>query len=113
MSDVVLDVRNLSVEFPTRRGTLTAVDDISLQIRRGEILGMVGESGAGKSMTGMAILGLLEPPGPAHLAEPAVSRRGPVERDNPPSYEPRQATGARTRKRADARGRDSGGRGAD
>ena len=63
MSDVVLDVRNLSVEFPTRKGVLTAVDDISLQIRRGEILGMVGESGAGKSMTGMAILGLLEPPG--------------------------------------------------
>ncbi|SDI60469.1 ABC transporter ATP-binding protein [Salipiger marinus] len=63
MSDIVLDIRNLRVEFPTRKGVLTAVDDISLQIRRGEILGMVGESGAGKSMTGMAILGLLEPPG--------------------------------------------------
>ncbi|MGJ8625122.1 MAG: ABC transporter ATP-binding protein [Yoonia sp.] len=63
MNDIVLDVRNLRVEFPTRKGTLTAVDDVSLQIRRGEILGMVGESGAGKSMTGMAILGLLEPPG--------------------------------------------------
>ncbi|WP_121066697.1 ABC transporter ATP-binding protein [Chachezhania antarctica] len=63
MSDIVLDVQGLRVEFPTRKGILTAVDDISLQIRRGEILGMVGESGAGKSMTGMAILGLLEPPG--------------------------------------------------
>jgi peptide/nickel transport system ATP-binding protein len=63
MTDTVLDVRDLRVEFPTRRGILTAVDGISLQIRRGEILGMVGESGAGKSMTGMAILGLLEPPG--------------------------------------------------
>ena len=63
MTDVVLDVQGLRVEFPTRKGILTAVDDISLQIRRGEILGMVGESGAGKSMTGMAILGLLEPPG--------------------------------------------------
>jgi len=63
VTDIVLDVRNLRVEFPTRKGILTAVDDISLQIRRGEILGVVGESGAGKSMTGLAILGLLEPPG--------------------------------------------------
>ena len=45
MSDVVLDVQNLRVEFPTRKGVLTAVDDISLQIRQGEILGVVGESG--------------------------------------------------------------------
>ena len=63
MTDTVLDVRNLRVEFPTRHGVLTAVDDISLTINKGEILGVVGESGAGKSMTGMAILGLLEPPG--------------------------------------------------
>ncbi|WP_158964440.1 ABC transporter ATP-binding protein [Chachezhania sediminis] len=63
MTDTVLDVRALRVEFPTRRGVLTAVDEISLTIGKGEILGVVGESGAGKSMTGMAILGLLEPPG--------------------------------------------------
>ncbi|PWJ21634.1 ABC transporter ATP-binding protein [Jannaschia seohaensis] len=63
MTDTVLDVRDLRVEFPTRRGVLTALDGVSLSIRRGEILGVVGESGAGKSMTGMAILGLLEPPG--------------------------------------------------
>jgi peptide/nickel transport system ATP-binding protein len=63
MTDPVLDVRDLRVEFPTRRGLLTALDDVSLSIRRGEILGVVGESGAGKSMTGLAILGLLEPPG--------------------------------------------------
>ena len=59
----LLEVRNLRVEFPTRRGTLVAVDDISFAIGRGEVLGVVGESGAGKSLTGMAIIGLLEPPG--------------------------------------------------
>ncbi|MFW5679135.1 MAG: ABC transporter ATP-binding protein [Pseudomonadota bacterium] len=59
----VLDVRNLRVEFPTRRGTLVAVDDVSFQVNEGEVLGVVGESGAGKSMTGAAVIGLLEPPG--------------------------------------------------
>jgi peptide/nickel transport system ATP-binding protein len=59
----VLEVRHLRVEFPTRRGTLVAVDDVSFDIGRGEVLGMVGESGAGKSLTGMAIIGLLERPG--------------------------------------------------
>jgi peptide/nickel transport system ATP-binding protein len=59
MSDTVLDVRDLRVEFPTRNGVLTALDGVSLSISRGEILGVVGESGAGKSMTGLAILGLL------------------------------------------------------
>jgi peptide/nickel transport system ATP-binding protein len=59
----VLSVRNLRVEFPTRRGTLVAVDDVSFDIAPGEVLGVVGESGAGKSLTGTAIIGLLEPPG--------------------------------------------------
>jgi peptide/nickel transport system ATP-binding protein len=59
----LLQVENLRVEFPTRRGTLVAVDDISLHIDEGEVLGVVGESGAGKSLTGAAIIGLLEPPG--------------------------------------------------
>jgi peptide/nickel transport system ATP-binding protein len=59
----LLEVRHLRVEFPTRRGTLLAIDDISFDIAPGEVLGVVGESGAGKSLTGAAIIGLLEPPG--------------------------------------------------
>ena len=59
----LLEVRGLRVEFPTRRGTLLALDDVSFDIAAGEVLGVVGESGAGKSLTGAAIIGLLEPPG--------------------------------------------------
>ena len=63
MSVPLLEVRDLCVEFPTRRGTLRALDGVSFDIAAGEILGLVGESGAGKSLTGAAIIGLLEPPG--------------------------------------------------
>ncbi len=59
----LLEVRHLRVEFPTRRATLVALDDVSFDIAPGEILGVVGESGAGKSLTGAAIIGLLDPPG--------------------------------------------------
>ena len=60
---MILEVKGLTVQFPTRRGTLTAVDSISFSIAPGEVLGVVGESGAGKSITGLAVIGLLEPPG--------------------------------------------------
>jgi len=59
----LLEVKNLSVEFLTRKGILTAVEGVSFQISPGEVLGIVGESGAGKTLTGNAIIGLLDPPG--------------------------------------------------
>jgi peptide/nickel transport system ATP-binding protein len=60
---MILEVKDLKIEFRTRRGTLVAVDGVSFSIAPGEVLGVVGESGAGKSLTGTAIIGLLEPPG--------------------------------------------------
>lgn len=92
MSKPVLSVRNLRVEFPTRRGTLVAVDDVSFDIAPGEVLGVVGESGAGKSMTGTAVIGLLEPPG--RIASGQVLLHG--ERiDNLPPEQMRRIRGRR------------------
>jgi peptide/nickel transport system ATP-binding protein len=59
----LLSIRDLKVVFDGRKGPLTALDGISLDIAPGEILGVVGESGAGKSLTGTAVIGLLDPPG--------------------------------------------------
>ncbi len=88
----LLEVKNLRVEFPTRRGTLLAVDDVSFEIAPGEVLGVVGESGAGKSLTGNAIIGLLEPPG--RIAGGQVLLEG-KRIDNLPYEEMRRIRGAR------------------
>jgi peptide/nickel transport system ATP-binding protein len=88
----LLQVQDLVVEFPTRRGTLRALDHVSFEIAPGEILGVVGESGAGKSLTGAAIIGLLEPPG--RIASGQVLLQG--ERiDNLPPQRMRHVRGRR------------------
>jgi peptide/nickel transport system ATP-binding protein len=86
----LLQVRNLRIEFPTRRGTLVAVDDVSFDIAPGEVLGVVGESGAGKSLTGAAIIGLLEPPG--RIAGGEIKLNG-LRIDNLPYEEMRKVRG--------------------
>src|SRR6478672_1986058 len=59
----ILETRNLTTQIPTKRGMLTAVDNVSFSLQGGEIFGMVGESGSGKSMTCRSILQLIPAPG--------------------------------------------------
>jgi len=89
---MILEVVGLKVEFPTRRGALTALDGISFSIAPGEVLGVVGESGAGKSITGLAIIGLLEPPGRVAAGEVRLEGR---RIDNLPPEELRRLRGRR------------------
>lgn len=74
MTDPVLSIRNLTVEIPTRHGILKPVEHVTCDLYPGEIRGIVGESGAGKSMTGNAVIGLLEPP--AHVSKGEVWLNG-------------------------------------
>jgi oligopeptide/dipeptide ABC transporter ATP-binding protein len=62
----LLDIQNLSIEFATAQGTVTAVRDVSFHIAAGEVLGLVGESGSGKSVSSLAILRLLPPQAHIH-----------------------------------------------
>ncbi|MDB5619020.1 ABC transporter ATP-binding protein [Tardiphaga sp.] len=92
MSEPVLSVRDLRVEFAGRRGVLRAIDGVSFDIARGEVLGVVGESGAGKSVTGLAAIGLIDPPGRISGGEILLSG---LRIDNLPPEEMRKIRGKR------------------
>jgi peptide/nickel transport system ATP-binding protein len=74
MSDAILSIHELTDEIPTRHGILRPMENVNYDIGEGEILGVVGESGAGKSMAGNAVLGLLSPP--AHIANGEIRVNG-------------------------------------
>ena len=74
MTEPVLSIKNLVVEFPFRNDVFRAVNGVSFDIMPGEVVGVVGESGAGKSMTGSAVIGLIEPPG--HIASGEIRLKG-------------------------------------
>ncbi|QDP24833.1 ABC transporter ATP-binding protein [Bradyrhizobium cosmicum] len=92
MTEPVLSVRNLQVEFASRRGTLRAIDGVSFDIAKGEVLGVVGESGAGKSVTGLSVIGLIDPPGRISGGEIRLSG---LRIDNLPPEELRRVRGKR------------------
>jgi peptide/nickel transport system ATP-binding protein len=92
MTEPVLSVRNLTVEIPTRHGVLRPVDGVSFDIAAGETLGVVGESGAGKSMTGNAVIGLLDRP--ARITGGEVRLKG-ARIDDLPREEMRRIRGKR------------------
>src|SRR5947199_2209082 len=62
MTDL-LEVKNLETHFPTKAGLVKSVNGVSFTIKEGELLGLVGESGCGKSITALSVMGLISPPG--------------------------------------------------
>ena len=78
-SETLLSVRDLTVEFATEAGIVTAVDGVSFDLRKGEILALVGESGCGKSATALALLRLIaDPPGRIAAWRNPLPRPGPA-----------------------------------
>jgi peptide/nickel transport system ATP-binding protein len=88
----LLDIEQLRIEFSSRHGELVAIDNVTLTLEKGEILGVVGESGAGKSTIGNAVIGLLQPPG--KMTAGAVSLDG-RRIDQLPGHEFRKVRGQR------------------
>ena len=79
MNDVILKTSNLKTYFFTRRGVVKAVDGVNFELRRGECLCLVGESGCGKTVTALSILGLIDsPPGKIELNKIRERLRGTI-----------------------------------
>ena len=79
MAEPLLSVRNLTVEFTIRGGVVPVIDDLSFDLVPRETLSLVGESGCGKSMTALAIMGLVPQEPPVHLASKSPRfRQGPL-----------------------------------
>ncbi len=90
----LLEIRNLVTAFHTPGGRVPAVDGVSLSIERGRTLGLVGESGCGKSVTAMSVLGLVAAPGVIEQGEILLSTDGrPVDLATLPEKEMRKVRG--------------------